>query len=399
MPGAALYIAFDVYPRPKGASSHIASMLGALAGEFESVHALCLGDREMPVTTREGNIVIHRLLAGMHVDFLDRVTAFAQFVTAQVAALGPRLRLIVFRDPWGGAAAMRAVAGVPTIFEVNALPSWELGYARPGMAESPTFAAKLGDLERLCLSRANGILCVSGVTRRALANEGFDASKMQVIPNSAPDECFSPASCIELPEGDWIGYVGGLQPWQGVESLIDAFALLAPGHPQARLLIAHSGSRDARALERRIADRGLASRVLLHDPLPISELAATIARMRCTVAPLADTPRNTHQGCCPVKIVESMAVGTPVVATDLEVCRELITHGDDGWLVKRGDIRALALGLERLLTDDELRGQLADDAKSTARERFGRANTHVELRRVFRSVAASRNGAETWRAS
>ena len=40
----ALYVAFDVFPRPKGSSSHIASMIAALAGDFGPVCVLCLGD-------------------------------------------------------------------------------------------------------------------------------------------------------------------------------------------------------------------------------------------------------------------------------------------------------------------------------------------------------------------
>ncbi len=395
MPAEALYVAFDVYPRPKGSTSHISSMLKALENEFGGVLAICLGDGDLPEYSREGVLEIYRFPAWQFPDLLDRATAFARFVEGHVSKQAESLRLIVYRDPWGGVPAMRAAAGCPSIFEVNALPSWELAYSRPGFLESPTLAAKLGDLERTCLRASAGILCVSQVTRRALANEGVDPQKISVIANSAAQVFFDgpllPCPSSELTEADggtkWIGYIGGLQPWQGVEDLIDGFALIAPGFPQARLLILHSGSRDTRPFERQIQRHHFSMRVFLHDPLAAEELAGTIARLHCTVAPLAETPRNTHQGCCPVKIVESMAAGTPVIASDLEVCRELIRHGEDGWLVPPGDHRALAFALERLLSDALLRDRLAAEAKRTAHERFGQPNAHEDLRRVFRRLS------------
>jgi glycosyltransferase involved in cell wall biosynthesis len=236
---------------------------------------------------------------------------------------------------------------------------------------------------------------VSGVTRRALVQEGVASEKSVVIPNSA----LLSATASEPVSPPVIGYIGGLQPWQGVEALIDAFAMIAPGYAHVQLMIVHSGNRETRVLERQILDRGLSARVVLRDPLPAAELAALMSQMVCTVAPLADTPRNTHQGCCPVKIVESMAAGVPVVATDLEVCRELIEHGVDGWLVKRGDNRALAQGLERMLQDRSLRKRLADGAKRKALERFSRPVTHSALRRVFRDVAGWGKGGGKWRVS
>ena len=64
------------------------------------------------------------------------------------------------------------------------------------------------------------------------------------------------------------------------------------------------------------------------------------------VAPLARGDRNEVQGCSPLKIVESMAAGTAVVASDLPVARELVTPGRDGLLVAPGAPRALARAME-----------------------------------------------------
>lgn len=388
MRARALYVAFDVFPRPKGSSSHIASMLAALAPGFAPVAALCLGDPDLPVYESADGVEIHRL-PGTQRDVLQRATAFAQFVEFHAARLAGSLELIVFRDPWGGVPALRGAPGCPSIFEVNALPSWELAYSRPGFATSPALAAKLGDMERYCLRRCTAVLCVSAVTRRALMAEGVPGAKITVIPNAASEVYFAgkaqPNPLPALEEGEWCAYAGGLQPWQGVDALIDAFARTSSG----RLLIVHSGNRTTRDLERQIARHGLAPRVTLQTPLSPPELAAVYSRVRFTVAPLAETARNTWQGCCPVKMVESMAAGTPVLASDLAVSREWIRHGENGWLAPPGDRRGWALALENLFQNHPLRDKLASGAFCTARDNFSQQIAHEQLNAVFRAAAAA----------
>ena len=383
MQARALYAAFDVYPRPKGSSSHIGSMIAALARNFAPVCVLCLGDAELPAHEIDGGVEIYRL-PGMHAQVLQRATAFAQFVEFHAGRHAATLKLIVYRDPWGGIPAKRGARGCPAIFEVNALPTWEMAYSRPGFAESATLRAKLGDMERACLREAKAVLCVSAVTRRALESEGVDGGKIVVIPNAA-DELFFQAAARPKEAGEWCGYVGGLQAWQGVEFLIDAFAMTSSG----RLLIVHSGNRGTREVERRVARHGLGGRVVVQGPMGPAELAGVFAGLRFTVAPLAETARNTWQGCCPVKIVESMAAGTPVIASDLAVSRELIHDGENGLLAAPGDGRAWALAMERLFRDSAFRDRLAANAFSTARDNFSRSIAHERLNGVFRAAAAT----------
>ena len=101
-----------------------------------------------------------------------------------------------------------------------------------------------------------------------------------------------------------------------------------------------------------------------------------------------ETARNTWQGCCPVKIVESMAAGTPVIASDLAVSRELIRDGENGLLAAPGDKRIWALAMERLFHDSALRDRLAANAFSTARDRFSQSTAHEQLSAVFHAAAA-----------
>ena len=392
MHASAFYVAFDTFPRAKGSSSHIASMVRGLARNFGSVRLLCLGLPDMPAYQREGDIEIFRFRERRR-RLLSRATAFTHFVSGHVRQLSGKLRLAVFRDPWGGYPLLEADPRCPALFEVNALPSWELAYSRPEIADNVALVAKLRDIERRCLRGAAGILCVSSVTRGALAAEGYRALASDVIPNVAHDVFFraaeQPCPVPELETGRWCGYVGGLQSWQGVETLIDAFAMVAPELSDARLLILHGDSKvSLRWMERRIARHQLQGRVLLKSSLTPDEVAGALARMRFTAVPLADTPRNTVQGCCPVKMVESMAAGIPVIASDLAVCREWVRPEREGLLVAPGDTRQWALALRRLFTDDVLLRRLSEGARRRAEEHFSWPVGHGRLDNLFQRIAA-----------
>lgn len=390
-PPASIYIAFDVFPRPKGSSSHIASMVAALSRHYAPVWLLCLGYGDLPAYQEEGDVVILRYKV-YHPNLLKRAAEFAGFVAATASRAGAGVKLVVFRDPFGGVSALEAL-DAPAVFEVNALPSWELPYTYPEVGVSPALLAKLEDQERFCLAASSRVLTVSGVTREALIGLGVSAEKIAVIPNAAAATFFKAGAAGPLPEVDadnWFGYVGSLHPWQGLPLALEAFALAAPDLPQARMVVVHNGRKGAQKLmAKRARKLGIEDRVRFEFPLGPEQLAAVLHRLRFTVAPLLDTPRNTVQGCCPVKIVESFAAGAPVVASDLRVCRELVSPERDGLLVPPGSERAWAIAFRRMFTAPGLAAKLGQGARETAQNRFTWQNIHARLEKVFASAAES----------
>lgn len=366
-------------------------MVQGLARRFGNVRLLCLGIAGMPAYQREGDIEIYRFTT-RHRNLLRRATAFARFVASHTRQLRGTLRIAGFRDPWGGYPLLRTQPRCPTLFEVNALPSWELAYSRPAISDEPALMAKIRDIERFCLGEATSILCVSSVTRRALIGLEVDPAKITTIPNAAGDifrqAATAPCAIPALHSGRWIGYIGGLQAWQGIDTLLDAFALVAGALPDFNLLILHGDSTRAVDLtEKRISRHDLRRRVMLHSAISHPEVAGVLKRLEFTTVPLADTPRNTVQGCCPIKLVESMAAGTPVIASDLAVCREWVTHEQNGLLVEAGDRRGWALNLHRMATDNRLRSRLAAAAAASAAEHFSWGGVHQRLDDLFLHTA------------
>ena len=391
----AVYVAFEAFPRPKGASTHIAAMVRWLARSEGSVLLLCCGYGEMPALQHEGCITIRRHKF-YHPNMLHRAVDFGRFVGAALDNMAERPAICVFRDPWGGLPVLRHDRPAATVFEVNGLPSWELPYLYPDFRHSAALRAKIENLEQFCLRRADALVTVSSVTRAALMARGADPGRIAVVPNAA-DERFFDADATAAPttdalqSGRWFGYLGSLHPWQGVDLLLAAWARIAPDWPGVRLLVLHNGSRTPLKKLRKLVRRlGLEGQVLLHEPIRHELLPPLVKRLEFTCAPLLETYRNTVQGCCPIKIVESMAAGVPVVASDLRVSRELITPEHDGLLVAPGNCREWATALHGLLLDSSRRDRLAAAAMSTARTRF---TDEIAYGRLRAALAAAKQRA------
>ena len=82
-----------------------------------------------------------------------------------------------------------------------------------------------------------------------------------------------------------------------------------------------------------------------------------------SLAPLTECERNLVQGCCPIKIVESMAAGVPVIASNMPVTQELIEHNVTGWLVRPDRPSELARAIRVLLAHPETLERIAKTAK------------------------------------
>ena len=385
-----VYIAFEVFPRRKGSSTHIASMVAALADAAPRVLLICLGVPGMPSIQQDERITIIRCLTP-HANMLKRARGFADFTGEILEEIGKNVKICVFRDPWGGCSAFGTRYSFPTLFEVNALPSFELAYTYPGVRRNAPLMEKIRDLERSCLKGSTAVTTVSSVTRDALVNMGIDGEKICVIPNAVSDLFFQNAvdesEGIENTYEDWFGYFGSLHTWQGIEVAVDAFSLISSGYPDARMLIVTGGQKkNLKLLRKRVSKKNLANRIKINAPVNQDQLAVMIGKLQFTVAPLLDTLRNSVQGCCPIKILESMAASVPVAASDLRVTRSIISDRINGLLFRPSDPRSLALSMTALFDDKKFRKSLGRMASEFVKRDYHTTTIHDKLKRCFHTI-------------
>lgn len=405
-----LFAAFEVFPTTKGSTTRIAYTLHALRKIFTSLTLACLGYGDMPRFQEEDHISIRRCLA-MHPNFLKRTELFGDFLFDVLDRMEHNPEVIHFRDVWSGIPLLEhpSTQTARKIFEVNGFASIELPMHYPRLYKNLALLDHLRMMEDFCLAQADHVITVSQTNANYIQRRGVAAEKITVIPNIA--EVYNPALPPHRTRKGWylgvqnpgfavqdltllnggqeggnnyplILYAGTLTPWQGVPTLLKAFALVAD-REDLRLLLVCSTKKFLKPVRKFIKKLRLKDRVKIKIGLSREVLHEYYKNAVFSVVPLTRCDRNELQGCCPLKILESMAAGTPVIASNLAVCRELIEHGEDGWLIAPDSPRSLAHAMMTLLDNPQLVSTLGQKAQDKISRRYNRTIFVDNLRKVY----------------
>lgn len=148
-------------------------------------------------------------------------------------------------------------------------------------------------------------------------------------------------------------YVGRLHPSKGIDVLIHAFAKLVNTYPRLHLDIVGQGPSLDELVQLtkflRIADK-----VLFFGEKNKNEVLTAYKASYCTVIP-------SHSEAFGYTVIEAMSVGTCVIGANNTGIKEIINHEDTGLLFKTGNSNDLALQIERLIVDDNLRNRLSQN--------------------------------------
>lgn len=202
----------------------------------------------------------------------------------------------------------------------------------------------------------------SRATLRTLTGsvDWLPAERVAVIPNGidpAPFEQAQPAA-LGLPPGVIaVGFLGRFEPRKGVRELAAAWPAVAAAVPHAHLVIAGSGELEP---EMRAALRD-APRV--HWLGFRADVPAVLKALDVLVVP-------SHYEGFGLVLVEAMAAGTALVATDASSIPEIVRHGEHALLVPPRDAGALAAAVIRLAGDAALRAQLVEAGRRRVREHY-----------------------------
>lgn len=378
-----LYCAFDVFPGPKGAAAHIGHTLQIMEKIFKRIDMICLGTPDMPAYQQEGSIHIWRCQK-FHPNFLKRTEYFFHHIYSVLDCLKKDPNVVQFRDIWSGYPLLShpATGRSRLIFEVNGLTSIELPMRYTRLYKNSNLLYHFKQLEHLCLGKADKVVTVSKVNASYLQTYPVPEQKIRVIPNLA-DIPSSPE--LNKTEPDRLFYMGTLAPWQGITTLLKGFALVCRQN-QLHLTIAASTRKFLKSVKKHIQKLSLNNFVSLKIGLTKKQIIEELERSYLSFAPLSRCDRNELQGCCPLKILESMALGVPVVASDLPVVRELIEHAKEGYLFPPGSYRALAGGISYLSAHPEERKKLAENGLKKIKMQYSRENYNRNYRTLYQEI-------------
>jgi phosphatidylinositol alpha-mannosyltransferase len=182
---------------------------------------------------------------------------------------------------------------------------------------------------------------------------------LAIVPNGVDVGAFAGATPREdLPDGRRILWVNRLDAQKGFPVTLAAFSKVVAEVPDAVLVVVGDGKdRDSLGL----LTASVLERVDMRGTEPNTAVPGYHAACEVFVA------SASGQESFGIVLVEAMAAGVAVVATDIPGYREVITHGVDGLLVPPRDPEALAADLVRLLTDPDRAARLAEAGRARAR--------------------------------
>ncbi|MGR3377600.1 glycosyltransferase family 4 protein [Salipiger abyssi] len=226
-------------------------------------------------------------------------------------------------------------------------------------------------------ARASFVACISDYCRSQLmcfaATEHWD--KLHIVHCGIAPERYSASPH----KGQTLLFVGRLAGVKGVPVLLDAMAALKDRYPYLRLALIGDGPERA-ALEERA--KGLGETVVFLGYQSQAEVAKALAETDLFVLP------SFAEGV-PVVLMEAMAAGVPVIATQIAGIPELVTQWESGVLVPPGDAGALTEAIDQLLTSADQRRVMGAVGRATVEAEF---NIHTEAARLSSLFVAYAKG-------
>ncbi|MGC1306806.1 MAG: glycosyltransferase family 4 protein [Phormidesmis sp.] len=231
--------------------------------------------------------------------------------------------------------------------------------------------ATLLSVHRLMKTWANAVdayIALSPFAKEKLIEGGIPSDKIKIKPNFIdPDPGYQPQP------GQYALFVGRLSPEKGIDTLLSAWAELGQSIP---LKIVGDGP-----LANKVAEAAAdSSGIEWLGRCPMEEVYQHMKSALFLVF-----PSRWYEGL-PRTIIESFAVGTPVLASDLGVMSSIVKSGYSGWHFQAGSAPHLIQVVERLLSDPQALKKIRKTTRQSFDDSYSAAKNYEQLIEIYQSV-------------
>ncbi len=249
------------------------------------------------------------------------------------------------------------------------------------LVRNPNAAQLVEDTAMPMMSR---VMVVCDENRERLIDRGYPADQVTVVGNTPDLALFGEATpspeAQELFGDDFLMiYVGAVDPFRGLDTVVEALPMIKKVIPSARLAILGKGlgMDQVKDLAR---DHGVADSVEMLGFRPLKELPGFISRGDCCLIP---HHRNDHiDTTLPNKLFDYMALGRPVLTTDALPLQRIVEGEGAGSAYRSGDARSLA---DKVIDmkDADVRSEMGAKGRAAVRDRYNWGADAAILHDVF----------------
>lgn len=274
-----------------------------------------------------------------------------------------------------GIAALQAAKSrhLPFVYEVRSF--WEDADLNPKRSPLRLLRYHLArNLESFVLRRSDAVVGISRAVLQDLEARGIPPDKLHHVPNGVDVARFAPrtrdsvlAEQIGLVDCPIFGFIGTLFPWEGVPWLVRAAATLHASGARFKLLIVGDGVAGPE-VRRLIQQTASGAYISFLGRVPNDSIERYYSLMDFLVYPRLNV--QIAQMVTPLKPLEAMALGKPVLGSDVGGIRELVETEKTGLLFEAENIQDFCRAATRLLKEPDLGNTLGTNAKRmTSQER------------------------------
>ena len=343
-----LFLALDLKPEEDHAECiHVRELVHNFADLGHEVLLLTSRESTWSPNGRNGQVAIRHVGGGRTVEEVRRVLREAKRFEPDVIYERRFLPKI--------SAAVSALTAVPAIVEINGLVEDEMKMQGKNRSSAVPHQLKGHAYSQVFAQMRAVVTVTAGLATEMSRLFGVPDSRLTVIENAANTRLFRPLDKLESRrqleidwESQWIGFVGGLLQWHGVDTVLRALPHVN-GAPPVKLLVVGDGPCRAE-LEALAISLDLADRVRFVGQVPYEDVARYISACDICVGPFT-RERNERIGGSPMKVYEYVACGRPVVISRLAGVGDWVERERLGLLAEPDSPHEFAEKMTQVLND------------------------------------------------
>lgn len=289
--------------------------------------------------------------------------------------------------------AVSRALGIPWVYEMrgNMEQSWiarQPAHLQAELLQSERYLGMRRRETEMAL-RANHVIVLAQVQALDLESRGVPAEKITVIPNSVdaallevPRDPVVARHKLGLPEGFWVGSVTAVVDYEGLPTLLEAVAILRSQGVPAYAAIVGDGVAlpELRKLTQTL---GIEEYTFMPGRLPQPEALRWYEALDVFVIPRRDT--EVTRSVTPIKGLQAMALGIPLVVSDLPALTEISTANGQGIAVPPENAHALAEVLQAICSHRELGVQMSTAGRRATKEKTWKSSSR-QYSRIYEEI-------------